>query len=199
MLTSENPEPITHGRSAFWSLFEAIRRTVDAITIVLNMLGTVLILLLVLLINSDVIGRAVFGAPVSGVPEMVSLSIVAIVFLQISQTVGVGRLTRSDALLNILKHKWPRTRQIIEIFFNLASAALVAVLLSASLPLFEKSWRKQTFVGSVGDFTAPVWPVKLIILIGCTVLIAQFLLGAAQALMPEKAETSPLKRKNIRA
>ena len=38
------------------------------------------------LINSDVIGRNLFNAPILGVPEMTSLSIVGIVFLQLADT-----------------------------------------------------------------------------------------------------------------
>ncbi len=174
-------------KSALWSSFDTTRRIIDFLTKVLNMLGTGLILLLVLLINSDVVGRALFGAPVSGVPEMVSLSIVAIVFLQIAQTVSVGRLTRSDALLGVVARRWPRLRQVFESVYNLLSAGLLIILFSSSLGLFEKSWRKQTFVGSVGDFTAPVWPVKLIILIGCAALVLQFALGAVKAFLPEDA------------
>jgi len=184
-------------KSALWSSFEAIRRLIDLVTAGLNMLGTVLILLLVILINSDVIGRAVFGAPVSGVPEMVSLSIVAIVFLQIAQTVGVGRLTRSDALLSVVARKWPRLRKILESVFNLAAAGLLMVLFWSSLSLFEKSWRTQTFIGSIGDFTAPVWPVKLIILIGCIALVLQFLLGAIKPYLTTEIQKEPLGHDDI--
>ena len=184
-------------KSALWSSFDAIRRTIDLLTLGLNMAGTVLIFALVVLINSDVIGRAVFGAPVSGVPELVTLSIVAIVFLQIAQTVGVGRLTRSDALLNVVARQWPLARRVIECLFNLLAAALLAILFSSSLGLFEKSWRKQTFIGAVGDFTAPVWPVKLIILIGCIALVLQFLLGAVKAFRPTQSAGEPLGHDDI--
>jgi len=170
---------------------------IDGVTRGLNMLGTVLILLLVVLINSDVVGRSLFGHPVSGVPEMVSLSIVAIVFLQIGQTVVVGRLTRSDALLTIIARKWPRVRQGMELVFNLMAAALLAILFSSSLSLFEKSWRKQTFIGSIGDFTAPVWPVKLLILVGCAVLVLQFLLSAIKVFLPEELQDKPVQNDDI--
>jgi hypothetical protein len=35
----------------------------------------------------------------------------------------------------------------------------------------------------VGDYTAPVWPVKLIILIGCIALLVQLVMFAASALL----------------
>ena len=61
-----------------------LRQLIDGITLALNVIGTAGIFLLMLLINADVLGRSLFDRPISGVPEIVSLSIVAIVFLQIA-------------------------------------------------------------------------------------------------------------------
>ncbi|MCZ2087969.1 MAG: hypothetical protein LC129_00545, partial [Burkholderiales bacterium] len=44
-------------------------------------------------------------------------------------------------------------------------------------PLVE-SIRIQEYVGALGDFTAPVWPVRLIMLIGMLVTLITFLLLA---------------------
>ena len=70
---------------------------------VLNALGTVWIIALMVLINSDVLGRNLFKAPVRGVTELVALSIVGIVFLQLADTLHSGRFTRADVLLDRLK------------------------------------------------------------------------------------------------
>lgn len=163
--------------------FRALRRAVDLVTGGLNVAGTVLILLLMLLVNADVIGRGAFAAPIAGVPEMVSMSIVAIVFLQIAQTFRKGRLTRAEALLNALGRSAPRLRLGLELIFALAAAALVWVLFAASLPLFEKAWTRGTYEGTVGSFTAPIWPVKLILLLGCAALLVQLLLSACETLL----------------
>lgn len=48
------------------------------VTQALNAMGTLLIIGLMLLINSDIIGRTGFDAPLRGVTELVSLSIVGI-------------------------------------------------------------------------------------------------------------------------
>jgi len=47
-------------------------------------------------------------------------------------------------------------------------------LLYASWPLFTQSWEQNTFVGAIGDLTAPLKPVKLIICAGTALLMAQF-------------------------
>lgn len=146
---------------------------IDRITMLLNVVGTLLILALMVLICSDVIARGLFSSPISGVPELVSLSIVAIVFLQAPEAFRRGRFTRSEAILNFLERKSKRLRALLESIFAFLALSIVAVLFYASYPLFQKSWDRGTFIGTVGDFIAPVWPVKLIILIGCVALIAQ--------------------------
>src|SRR5690606_9515711 len=60
------------------------RHVIDRVTQFLNVIGTLLIVAIMVLVNVDVIGRGAFDAPVAGVPELVSMSIVAIVFLQIA-------------------------------------------------------------------------------------------------------------------
>ena len=54
-------------------------------------------------------------------------------------------------------------------------------MLNASYPLFIKAWDRNTFVGTVGDFIAPIWPVKLVILIGCAALILQLAMSAIRS------------------
>ncbi len=157
------------------------RRPFDALTSLLNGIGTVWIIGLMVLINADIAGRALLGKPISGVVEMVSLSIVGIVFLQLAHTLRVGRITRSDALLRVLARHFPRVQQGLEAVFNLVGAGVLGVLFWSSYPLLVKAWVNQTFVGAVGDFTAPVWPIKLIILIGAGAMGLQFLINAVVA------------------
>ena len=93
----------------------------------------------------------------------------------------MGRFTRSEAILGSVENHFPRIRAAIELIFCLSALALIAQLLRASYPLFLKSWTRNTFEGTIGNFTAPIWPVKLIIIIGCTVLIAQLAIAAIDA------------------
>lgn len=159
----------------------AFRRWIDRLTVGLNVLGSLLIVAVMLLVNADVIGRGAFGLPISGVPELVSLSIVAIVFLQIAQTFKMGRFTRSDAFLGVIQRRAPRVRAALELMFCIGAGGIMLQLLSASWPLFLKAWKRNTFEGTIGDFTAPIWPVKLIILVGCAALIIQLFFAAKDA------------------
>jgi TRAP-type mannitol/chloroaromatic compound transport system permease small subunit len=143
-----------------------------------NSAGTLLILALLVLINTDIGGRALFNSPLSGVPEMVRLSIVAIVFLQSAHTLKVGRLTRADVIIDRVAARWPRISGSLGVIYNLTGAALFTVILIAVYPSFTIAWRDDLFIGAEGDFTAPTWPTKLIILVGCILVAVQFLIFA---------------------
>lgn len=160
--------------------FERLTHVFAILTEGLNSVGTLWILLLMLLISADVAGRTLFGQPIAGVPEMVSLSIVGIVFLQLPSTLRSGRLTRSDMLLNRLAKKHPRAAHVVEIIFHLAGVLLVWLIVRASWPRFLTSIERGEFVGVSGHFTAPTWPIKFILLLGSALLALQFLLLAAR-------------------
>ncbi len=145
---------------------------------IMNSIGTAWVFVLLVIINLDIGGRALFNHPVRGVPEIVALSIVACVFLQIAHTLKVGRLTRSDIVLNWLQTHHPGLKHFLEGIYFLIGGCLMAILLQSSIPLFTNAWRIDEYVGAQGDFMAPVWPVKLIILIGCAAGAIQFFLMA---------------------
>jgi TRAP-type mannitol/chloroaromatic compound transport system permease small subunit len=150
----------------------------ETVISVMNSIGTVWVFVLLVIINLDIGGRAIFNHPIRGVPEIVSMSIVACVFLQIAHTLKVGRLTRSDLLMNWLKDKYPGLKNCLEGLYYSIGAVLMAILFKASVPLFTKAWQIDEYVGAEGDFMAPIWPVKLIVLIGCLAGAIQFLLMA---------------------
>ena len=172
-------QPVEGGRQR--RLLSRLRAAIDHVTMALNVVGTLLIVAIMVLVNADVIGRGAFNAPISGVPEMVSMSIVAIVFLQVAQTFRMGRLTRTEALLGIVARRAPRLRAAAELVFASVALFIMVQLIRASTPLFIKAWERNTFEGTIGDFTAPIWPVKLVILIGCAALIVQLTITAIVA------------------
>ena len=115
----------------------------DRLIATFNALGSAWIFLLMLLILADVVGRGAFSAPVRGVPEMVALSIVAIVFMQAAHTLKIGRMTRSDAVLDKLAGTRPRTRSALLAVNDVFGFAVMAILAWATGPRAFKSWEYQ--------------------------------------------------------
>ncbi len=162
---------------------DGLNRVYGYITESFNVIGTVWILALMVLINADAAGRTFLQSPITGVPEIVSLSIVGIVFLQLASALRNGSLTRSDMLLSVLLRRWPRVGAALDSLYNLAGAVTIWFLLQASWPRFVTAWQRGETIGVVGRFVIPTWPIKLILVIGAVAMLVQFLLFAALALV----------------
>ncbi len=149
-------------------------QALEAVSRWLNHAGTLLIVAAMLLITSDVIGRGL-GSPVRGVPEMVGASIIAIVFLQLAHALRAGRMIRSDSFLVFLGRRRPALAHALEGIFALAGTVLFAATAYAAYPLVIESIRAETFIGVSGYFTMPIWPVKLVVVVGCVLVLLVYL------------------------
>jgi TRAP-type C4-dicarboxylate transport system permease small subunit len=148
----------------------------------LNSIGTVWIFVLMILINLDILGRALFNLPIPGVFEIVELSVVGIVFLQVGHTLRVGRLTRSDAIYNRLIDGVPRLGHALGACYDVTGAVLFAILLRGTIPRMMEAWSQDFYVGQTNVFRVPIWPLYLVIAVGCAVLTLQFVALAFQHL-----------------
>lgn len=165
----ESPLTIaSYGRPLAWR-FERLGEWMSA-------MGTLWIFVLLVLVNTDVIGRGLFSAPLPGVPELLGLSIVGIVYLQLPNTLWAGRFTRAEFLSEAIDRRWPRAGSLLRAFYHLLGLALMLTLLYALLPEFQRAWTMGDYVGALGNFTAPTWPVRLIMVIGCAVTAVTYLL-----------------------
>ena len=157
-----------------WRRFLTFETAVSA----LNSLGSLWIAVLMVVIIIDIVGRTALSMPLRGVPELVKLSIVAIVFIQLGHTLRSGRMTRSDGLLRIFRTRLPRLSHAMTLLFNLVGAGLFVLIFHASYPFFVEAWTTGEYAGIQGYVSYPVWPVRLIILIGCAVAAIQYCLFA---------------------
>lgn len=142
----------------------------------MNALGTAWVFLLMIMINADAFGRTLFAAPIDGVIEMVELSLVGIVFMQLADATRRGRLTRSDGFFNLVMSRRPQAGRYMGAAFDFLGALFMAIIVYGSVPLLLDSIENDYYVGNEGVFTFPVWPIKTIILIGCIVAALQFLI-----------------------
>ena len=144
----------------------------------LNNLGTVWILGLMVLVTLDVGARYLFNAPINGVTELVELSIVGIVFLQLGAAVRAGRITRSDGLYSRLLKVRPVLGHALGFAFDLSGALFAALILYGGVPRLIEAYQRGYFAGNEGLFIFPLWPVRLILVVGCVAAAVQFLIFA---------------------
>lgn len=164
--------PGAHSRA---SIFEAISRTIDGAVTGLNALGSLWVFAMMAMITSDVAARFLFNHPIRGVPLLIEVSIVAIVFLQLASVLRAGRVTRSDMMIGKLLSRKPAMGRMVNASFLLAGALLMGLIFTYNWPLFKADWLRNTYVGVEGDFSLPVWPLKLLILVGSATCGIQFL------------------------
>ncbi len=150
----------------------------------MNTLGSVWILVLVLLINADALGRKLFAHPIDGVIEITELSLVGIIFLQLGDATRKGRLTRSDGFFGIVQRRKPLVGRCMGAGFDLLGAVFMGLVLIGSVPLLIESIEEDFYVGVQGIITIPVWPVKLVVVVGAAVTLLQFLVFAWRYLRP---------------
>ncbi|MCW5771505.1 MAG: TRAP transporter large permease subunit [Rhodospirillaceae bacterium] len=142
----------------------------------LNGLGTAWIFVMMVLINADVIARAAFNAPIRGVPLIISLSIIAIVFLQLPDALRNGRLTRNEVVLSRLEARRSEWVHPLQALFHLAGVGMMIVVLIYGTPLLEKAWKSEAYFGNLGDFTFAEWPIKFVVLVGALAAGLQFVI-----------------------
>ena len=183
-ITPEAPPSPRHGGGG------ALSAAFDRVLSGLNAIGSLWILALMVLINFDAFGRTLFARPINGVIEMIELSIVGIVFLQLGDATRRGRLTRSDGFFNLVLVRRPRIGRYMGAAFDLLGAVFMAAIVAGSIPLLMDSIEHDYYVGNEGVFTFPVWPVKTIILIGCVIAALQFLIFAWRYLAGRDARRS---------
>jgi TRAP-type mannitol/chloroaromatic compound transport system permease small subunit len=141
----------------------------EALSSVASAVGTLWIFGLMMLIGADVLGRQLFNTPVLGVTEIVSQSIVGIVFLQLADAQRRGRMIRSDIILAGLLKRSPAVGRALLTFHNIAGAVLMALICYFSFPRFLTAWRLDEYVGSFGNFTLPIWPFVGIIVLASAI------------------------------
>lgn len=147
----------------------------DRLVIGMNALGSFWVLLLVILVTSDALGRTFLNHPIEGTHEMIQISVVGIVFMQLADTIRTGRLTRSDSILSLCNLHLPRVGAAMQGAFSVLGAVFMGIGLWGSVPLLKEAIDRGSYIGNDGIFTAPVWPVKTIIVLGLAVCLIQFL------------------------
>jgi tripartite ATP-independent transporter DctM subunit len=127
------------------------------------------------LISADITARTVFDSPIAGVTEMVSLSLVASVFLQLAHAVLLGRLMRVEMFIGPLERDHPVAASAWRALFSLLGVGLLLTIALGSWPDLAAAWSTGEFAGVEGIFTIVVWPIKLLIVVGC--IVAALVLG----------------------
>jgi TRAP-type mannitol/chloroaromatic compound transport system permease small subunit len=121
-----------------------------------------------------------FNQPVPGVYEFLGLSIVAVVFLQMANTLRENRHVANDIILQWVGQTYPRVSRFFYGVFYLIGAALMALIVWFVWPNFLDNYYNGFFRGTAGYVEIPIWPFMLTVIVGGAATAIQYLLLAVQ-------------------
>ncbi len=177
--------------ASFGGRLDALGRLWAFVVDGMSALGTVLILVLMAVICSDVVVRNVFGGSLPVVAEFSALTLVMIVYLQLAAAIRHDRLARADIVLGALRARLPRVEAVLRGLFDLTGAVLLAILAWSTLSILEADLARGRYIGVTGVLTVPFWPFRIVILGAMGVATIQFLVQLAAALLrPAAREAS---------
>ena len=152
-------------------------------------LGTILILVLMVIVCSDIVARNLFNASLPLVAELGALTLVMIVYLQLGAAVRHNRLPRADFIIAAIQARSPLTASIMNAAYHLVGVAMLSVIAWSTIGILVSDMGRGRYIGVTGVFTMPTWPFRLVILFGVTVAAVQFVFQMFSAFLPEEDES----------
>ncbi len=151
---------------------------IDKVSRLLMVLAAVLAFSLCFLVVADVLGRVIFNHPVQGTPEIISLSIVIVCYLQTGFAIRSGGMLRVEAITVRLPHL---ANRILVATGAILGVVFFAVICFGSVDGALYAWESDEFEGE-GALRVPVWPAKFVIVIGCALATIHYFILLLSAL-----------------
>ncbi len=129
---------------------------------------------LAFLILANIIGRSVFDSPVYGTAEIVSTSIVIIVFLQVGYAIRSRSMLRADFLIIHLPES---VQRIFLAIGYLLGAAFFLMIITGGWEESVLSYIEDEFEGE-GALRVPSWPARWTVLIGSALALINYIVLA---------------------
>ncbi|MCB1492233.1 MAG: TRAP transporter large permease subunit [Rhodobiaceae bacterium] len=126
-----------------------------------------------LLIFVDVMSRKFLSLPLNGVADFVAYSIVACIFCQLGATIRNGRMIATDFIMG----GWEQNRPVLArgakaIYYLIAFLLLIRIVSWLGKDAVS-AWSDGEYSGAVGAFQMPLWPFKLVTLLGSVIAAAE--------------------------
>jgi len=153
----------------------------------LNMAGAAWVVFLMLLITADVCGRAFLGSPLFGVPEIVKISVVGLVWLMMPHTLKIGAHLRSTILLDRMP---PVAQRGVEVFNCLLGIAMFALIVYSGWDKMVEAWQIGEFEGEE-PMRVPTAPIRSMVVLGAALMALQFLVMLVEHLRGRRFIDAP--------
>lgn len=146
----------------------------DRISKFLMVLAAVWAFGLTFMILADVIGRGAFDAPINGTTELVTASIVIIVFLQAGYAIRSRSMLRADFLVT---HLPPAVQRVLLAVGYLLGAAFFLMIITGGWDESIRSFTEGEYEGE-GALRVPSWPARWTVIGGSALALINYLVLA---------------------
>jgi TRAP-type C4-dicarboxylate transport system permease small subunit len=167
-----------------------IARILETFARVLNGISAVWLASIALLILYDVVGREIFLTPFHGTNEIVSNSVLSILFLQLPLSILTRASLRTTIIYGLAS---PRGKAWIDATSYFLAGALFLVISVGSWPNMIEAWDILEQEGS-GVVNIPVYPIRTLVvfvsIVGvaiCALMVYEALSGSGAGAHPGKS------------
>lgn len=126
---------------------------------------------LAFIVCTDVVGRYFFNRPLKGTPELVSMAIVIIAYLQACYAIRSGGMIAVDAFYV----SYPtRIKSLVSLIGSLLGIGLFALICFGSVGNAHDAWVSGEYEGE-GALRVPAWPAKFVLVLGAALASLSYL------------------------
>lgn len=135
-----------------------------------------LVMVIMVLVSADVVGRYFFNYPIAGTYEFSEVLLGLIIFLAFPYV----QYLKANIAIKILSDRYPpRASRVFNIFCLLLGTVTFGLVAIQGLVLFLSSWRVREI--SEGTIPFPIYPFKLFVPIGFGFLFLRLLIQLLEA------------------
>lgn len=159
----------------------------DRISQTLLVCAALLGFVLAFIVCTDVAGRYFFNAPLKGTPEMVSMAIVIIAYLQAGYAIRSGGMIAVDAFYVNYPN---RLKSLVALIGSVLGILLFAMICLSSIGNAHEAWITGEFEGE-GALRVPAWPAKFVLVVGTALASLSYLTLALKQISSLLKGTEP--------
>jgi TRAP-type C4-dicarboxylate transport system permease small subunit len=137
----------------------------------LGVLSGLMIFIITIIVVIDVALRALFNMPIPGATELSTLLLVALIYLGLAAVQSAKQNYRVEILIGVVS---ARKRQALDILTTFLSS--IAIGLLAWFTMLEAWHSAAVQEMTFGAIVFPVWPARIIVALGLTLLTLQLLI-----------------------
>lgn len=160
MMTTNSPSAPDSGGG----LLGRIDRAVAVMENVFNALAALFILIMMLFMVAEVLGRKLFNSPIPGAIDWVEVWMATFAFLGAAYCQRKGAHVRMELVIDRLKGRLLYWAECFAVFVGFVYVSIIAV---QSFHHFQRAWERGD---STIDIRLELWPSKLIVPVALTLL-----------------------------